>query len=488
MGSPYTLLFGQRLYQTFREAYLLVDDQTRKKFIDLFKTWKNAKTSSGLPLFPEEPVQKIEQFLVKATSIYQQVSSRPQVSVPMLLGTVDRLLYLINQRAALTPGDKTIQTKIEIITQLKYALQNERMTPDALLGVKNQLEDMTRSEERQLRETPPIRSPTVNSPVVKTPPLAQPQPNLYNIFNTMQNNKPTEQANKPSTAVNTNSNAMGSMLTNILNMNQPGKTPTPPTNDLSSLLSSLQKHGLVKPVTPVVSSSLVPTVKVPSASVLSSLLQRGSKSATPQPEPALSMLEKELSQFDLSGKFLSMDPSGTYTTLLVTAKPNKCGTCGKRFTNTVEGQAQSRKHLDWHFRINKKVREGSIVQSRSWYLDDEEFVQFRDEEMLGSVDAVEASHKEAEKPKQERHYVIVPTDADMGCLCPVCKEILRAKFDDDLGEWIWDGAVERQGRVFHYSCFEETQRSSKRARELDFDMMKSVIKSVKLEDGSRSES
>lgn len=516
VGSPYTLLFAQKLFHTFTQAYLLVDDPTRKKFIDLFKTWKNATTSSGVPLFPDEPVNKIEQFLVKATSIHQQASqpySSP-VNVSVLLGTVDRLLYLINQRLRVSPGDHTISTKIEIITQLKFALQNERMTSEALMAVKHQLDEMTRMEERQLRDTPPVRSPQLANPV------AQPQPNLANIFNSVQHQQQLQQQNSRSSTSTPPAGTQNSkplekntsqLLNSILNIKKPSiKTPTltpapgadaNPKLDLTSLLSNLQKQGLVNmPKT---------NPKIPSASLLNSLLRSAKSAPIPSSrstqgeqqlvvQPPKSKLELQLSQFDISAKFISLDPTTSYTELFITEKPNKCGTCGKRFANTPEGQLKSREHLDWHFRINKKLREGTIVQSRSWYLDDEEFVQFRDQEMFGNVEATDESVRDPRTVKEERHYVVVPSDSDMSCVCGVCKDVLRAKFDDDLGEWIWDNAVDKNGRVFHYTCFKETsqgnkaqQSNGKRQREvttLDYDMIQNVMKSVKLQDGTTKRS
>jgi pre-mRNA cleavage complex 2 protein Pcf11 len=476
------------LYHTFREAYLLVDDGTRKKFIDLFKTWKTAKTSSGLPLFPEEPVNKIEQFLIKASNLYQQSAPQPQLTVPMLLATVDKLQYLTNQRLMASPDDQTIQQKMQVIGQLKYALQTEPMPQLTLASVKAELDEMTKTEERLLRETPPVRSPHVRSPA-----LVQPQPNLQNIFNSIQpnyNNRSgtmTPVEDKPAPPKSSDKNPLG-LLNSILNLKQPTiKSPTQ-KRDLSSLLFSLEKSGLVKK--PQQSS------KIPSAALLSSLLQRQTKSATPQPQETQSLVQSELGKYDIASKFISLDPTATYFSLFVTSRTNKCGTCGKRFLDTPEGSAKSREHLDWHFRINKKLREGTVVQSRSWYLDDEDFVKFRDEEMFGSADNIGDMEKQTEKVKKERHYVIVPSDSDMSCVCGVCKEVLRAKFDDDLGEWIWEDAVEKQGRVFHHACFEETQNNgssstvlgNKRQRDtsaLDFDLLKNVVKNVRLSDGPR---
>lgn len=88
IGNPYNLIFGPRLYKIFTETYLVVTDTpTRQSLINLFKTWTNGRTNSGLELFPVKIIQKIEQFIIRATSISQ--SNQP--NLPLKL-TPDMLL------------------------------------------------------------------------------------------------------------------------------------------------------------------------------------------------------------------------------------------------------------------------------------------------------------------------------------------------------------------------------------------------------------
>lgn len=53
--------------------------------------------------------------------------------------------------------------------------------------------------------------------------------------------------------------------------------------------------------------------------------------------------------------------------------PKQCGICGRRFRNDATGIKASQNHLDWHFQINKRLRESAAksAPSRSWYLDEE---------------------------------------------------------------------------------------------------------------------
>lgn len=70
IGNPYNLLFAKNLYKNFTETYLIVTDtMTRQNLINLFKTWLTGETSAGADLFPKEILKKIEEFIIKATSL-----------------------------------------------------------------------------------------------------------------------------------------------------------------------------------------------------------------------------------------------------------------------------------------------------------------------------------------------------------------------------------------------------------------------------------
>lgn len=68
VGTPYTLFFGRGLYQTFMEAYALVDTNTRKKMEEMLKTWKEPVPGSmdTRPVFPADVTKPIENALIRA--------------------------------------------------------------------------------------------------------------------------------------------------------------------------------------------------------------------------------------------------------------------------------------------------------------------------------------------------------------------------------------------------------------------------------------
>lgn len=82
VGTPYTLFLGRNLYQTFMNAYTLVDSQTRKKLDEMLKTWKEPVPGSldPRPVFPAEVTRSIENALIKArTAALQQQQTRGQI-------------------------------------------------------------------------------------------------------------------------------------------------------------------------------------------------------------------------------------------------------------------------------------------------------------------------------------------------------------------------------------------------------------------------
>lgn len=83
VGTPYTLFLGRNLYQTFMDAYSLVNNQVRKKLDEMLKTWKEPVPGSldTRPVFPVETTRPIENALIKARTHaiqQQQLQARSQ--------------------------------------------------------------------------------------------------------------------------------------------------------------------------------------------------------------------------------------------------------------------------------------------------------------------------------------------------------------------------------------------------------------------------
>ncbi|RWA11551.1 hypothetical protein EKO27_g3537 [Xylaria grammica] len=79
VGTPYTLFFSRKLYQTYMDAYAMVDMATRRKLEEMLKTWKEPVPGSidTRPVFPPEVVRPIENALIKVrTTALQQDQER----------------------------------------------------------------------------------------------------------------------------------------------------------------------------------------------------------------------------------------------------------------------------------------------------------------------------------------------------------------------------------------------------------------------------
>lgn len=97
IGNPYNVLFARNLYRLFTESYLIVEDTaTRQDLINLFQTWMNGQSSSGLDIFPRDVLVKIESFIIKATSLAGgSPQATPKVTVDAILREGNYLLQYI---------------------------------------------------------------------------------------------------------------------------------------------------------------------------------------------------------------------------------------------------------------------------------------------------------------------------------------------------------------------------------------------------------
>lgn len=75
VGTPYTVYLGRNLYNTFMEAYTLVDTATRRHMDAMLKTWKEPVPGSidPRPVFPRETVQPLENAMIKARAALEKI-------------------------------------------------------------------------------------------------------------------------------------------------------------------------------------------------------------------------------------------------------------------------------------------------------------------------------------------------------------------------------------------------------------------------------
>ncbi|KAK8862445.1 mRNA cleavage factor complex component pcf11 [Apiospora arundinis] len=88
VGTPYTLFFGKRLFETYMDAYASVDMATRRKMDEMLKTWKEPIPGSidTRPVFPPDVTRPIENALIKARTSAMQAQQQHYRNEQQLLG------------------------------------------------------------------------------------------------------------------------------------------------------------------------------------------------------------------------------------------------------------------------------------------------------------------------------------------------------------------------------------------------------------------
>ncbi|KAF0306170.1 Pre-mRNA cleavage complex 2 protein Pcf11 [Amphibalanus amphitrite] len=136
----------------------------------------------------------------------------------------------------------------------------------------------------------------------------------------------------------------------------------------------------------------------------------------------------------------------------------QCASCGSRFL--PEQTVQYSNHLDWHFRQNRREKEGARrAQSRRWYYDQASWMQY--EEVEDADDRVDPAFDqpdplegaEEEDPESLCSAPVGPTEADNKC--QVCGEQLRRFFHEESEEWHLRDCIRVEGKAYHPGCFED---------------------------------
>ena len=555
-GSPYTIYFSKDLFNLYKKTYLLVDNATRRKLVSLFKTWLTPSETTGTPLFDTSVLGKIQNFLVKASALHQRnvQTLLPAPTVPQLLNDIDSLTKLTEQRLNLAPNDEKLTIKLQVLSQLKQELQREKLPQSALRQVQLQLKNIFAQEQQNIQQQLRFRqeTPTLPNPEVAVASQSSRQ---------APGNDAQPQGSSARTSKNLGSNSPSSPLfENLSSSEKPGGTGNsalPPLLQASQgMTSSLfgtvpnsffsrdleeadKKSKTLAQLEPLYNSldELGLLYKPPKESIVTLYTKLASKtrklndpqdnSASSQAAlPDISTLQNIL--FDCKAYFATKDINlalvsslqfdsrhlnaensmvdNNLVHVLYRLKSNKCSACGKRFGNSPEERLLQANHMDWHFRINRRIKgttetisvTGSTatqknIQSRNWYLSDLAWIEFKDEDIIstkkvsdtennvensskiardsrsGSTQPAGTINRDSVKPETSsltgtttprRDVITVPESSeDMSYRCPICQDRTTAVYDDELGEWVWRNTVEVNGKFFHASCYRETARN-----------------------------
>lgn len=433
VGQPYNILVGSEIFKLFSHVYVLVSDHTRSKLVKMYELWKVTRVRNGAgPLFPPEELEKIGKFLLQAGYRKQELH---QVSAADLIGDIEMLLPIMKNKLVNNPRDTSLNDRFNALLELKLLLQSQALKQSDLLGIQEKLSSMKQAEVYTASTTPKVSQALV-VPTQVAGPLV---PN----------------AGMPGKAEALFADLLASGLVKLEQSLKAGSKPV---------------YELVMPKEKYEPSSAADGV---STSALEQLLMDANNPGRSVYEQAefkeLLKISKKLKKDDTFGKALQNfvnhnKPDMSTLQLLYDDKPLKCAQCGKRFTDDDTGNKRKRIHLDWHFRINKKLANfKSNIQSRNWYLDDFEWVKFNDEDLLEFGDSENKDAKKPEAKEEERVYVVIPSNENItNNVCTICREQVKPTYDEKLGEWIWEGCVyagPKSGRkIAHASCWKETSK------------------------------
>ncbi|EEH23142.2 hypothetical protein PABG_05353 [Paracoccidioides brasiliensis Pb03] len=538
VGTPYTLFLGRNLYQTFMNAYTLVDSQTRKKLDEMLKTWKEPVPGSldTRPVFPVEITRSIENALIKArtaalqnqqarsqqdllgrnrgvvtpptSTTWQHTPTPPQaasryaqssnqnappqhpsngqlyvsaqclpialavlllmstqqsqpyghpVQEPVDLGALHRDIenLISNSRIdfANNPLDPSIQQRLKALLDLQNILQQQKLPQDQLRLIRDQVSQLSPPSQ-----PPPRAVPT--PPVQSVQPMQQSQPSQPNLQALLNPNTIAELLK-----VRTNQQSLTPPPPpHIPSFLQQAATSTPPPPPPSTapalaenpLIASLRARGLLPP--PVTSTPPTPTN-------LPFILPGQAGYTAPVAIPQLSSLSEAKINVQMTSASIKI-PRPSLIATLYEDKPNRCGTCGRRFQSDDQGKERKARHLDWHFKTNQRMTEAAKRgQSRSWYLDEREWInslEYDDDigptgEGTTSINgsATDAAAAAAKKTPQTQ-WIHAPNDATLRSVpCPICQEQFESTWSEEAQDWIWQDATKVGSRIYHASCYSE---------------------------------
>ncbi|GLI72467.1 mRNA 3' end processing factor [Penicillium ochrochloron] len=512
VGTPYTLFLGRNMYQTFMNAYTLVDAQTRRKLDEMLKTWKEPVPGSldTRPVFPPEITRSIESALIKArTAALQQEQARgsrdilnrvrntgtppgmsrqvnnhhgtngqgygtptppqghrPASELEALNRDLEACILSARNDFAAAPFDPTTQQRLKALLDLQTIMRNQQLTPDQLRLVRDQLSAF-RPQAPVAQNPAPSAPPPAAAPIpppapVPTPPSQPPSQALQNLLNSrtlaeLIKNTAIRQQPTPPPAI---PNVMPQMpsMPQMPQMPPVSNTPQPE----NPLIAALRSRGILPPASapPVMGSTGQPPTENP----LPFLMPGGMRSTPPAPTPPVSMPVSSTVPMNTASMKI---PRVALVVSLYEAKSNRCGTCGRRFPTTQEGKEKKARHLDWHFKTNQRMSEAAKrAQTRSWYVDERDWIKSRevdDDQPVADTDATTEGGPGAEgnasKQGPPKAWIRAPNDATLrNTPCPICQEKFESTWSEDVQDWIWEDAIKVGARVYHASCYAEVTK------------------------------
>ncbi|KAJ8071033.1 hypothetical protein OCU04_001380 [Sclerotinia nivalis] len=432
----------------------------------------NGHMQHGLPQRPP-PVQQYPQQSGSSASWQQsqpQGYQSPEASVDALNRDISYLITSSKAEFAQSPYDGSIQTRLKALLDLQTILQTQRLPPDQIAMIKDQVAQLS----GQSQPVPKIPSPRP-APVATPASQPQPQPTLSSLLGPgglaalLARQSATPQIPTPpptQAAVAIQSPQPQNALPLQLPFQPASSTPVTasvptPAADPNSLLERLRAAGMLPSVPAVTSTPIQPP------SVLGGTVPAGFPPSLPfisAPPVSRTPLLEIPNDVVLKPASLKM-----FRPHLISSLYEKlgapCTQCGRRFQSDAEGRKKKTAHMDWHFRVHQRMAEAEKRgQHRSWYVDELDWIKSREPEDDLVNDTSDNTHgvtssSSAANAKPKLQYLAVPDDPALaGSVCPICQEKFEMKWLDDAQEFVWMDAKKVGDRIYHGSCYAEATK------------------------------
>ncbi|KAL4743221.1 hypothetical protein BDV11DRAFT_179242 [Aspergillus similis] len=477
VGTPYTLFLGRNMYQTFMNAYTLVDSQTRRKLDEMLKTWKEPVPGSldTRPVFPPDITRSIENALIKArTAALQQQQARGQQDVfnrsrvgtppgwrntltaPQMTGRYPPSANSLQSQRPASNGYPTgdpipvrstptpqlqvqevdlssLNRDVEVlIAAARTEFANNPLDPSvqqrlkALLDLQGimQRQQLTPEQLKLVRDQVSALAPKPSIPAAQPAPSHIPVTSAPTIATppvAQSFSQPLQQLLNPGT------------LAELIKATAARQQPTPPqvpsvpqlpVSSTPQIPSSAPENPLIaalraKGLLPASSAPPGGSIPSPTAGAFPFIVPGQVRYTPPVPTPqAVSTAEVQVN-VQMNTASIKI-PRSMLIASLYEARSNRCGTCGRRFFATEEGKQKKARHLDWHFRTNQRMADAARrAQNRSWYVDERDWIKSRelgDDQVITDAEATNentAGSDSESKKGPAKQWIRAPNDATL---------------------------------------------------------------------------
>ncbi|XP_013794587.1 pre-mRNA cleavage complex 2 protein Pcf11-like [Limulus polyphemus] len=231
------------------------------------------------------------------------------------------------------------------------------------------------------------------------------------------------------------------------------ETPTVPAPldiDVNTLFTKLVLAGIIaevsQPTAQATSKEEPPSVE--------------NKEEEDKKENKINQEEEKIPPIELKADSLKIHYPGVISSL---HKGTQCASCGLRFTEDQHDKYS--RHLDWHFRVNRREKDGvKKAFSRKWFYDVEDWIQFEE-----IADLEEGARSFFEQQTDEEIYqtnelselpsvIASANEAENSCF--VCNEAFQLFWVEEDEEWHLRDAIRVDEKVYHPLCYEDFKKTS----------------------------